>query len=305
MEGNASTMEVLGAELGPVGFTCLAAGCSIVAGLVAVLLAGPARRIGLVSRSRRDRFGVGHVPLTGGPALMAGLLAAWLALRHVPRPGHLVAILGFWGIGLLDDLRDLRPRWKFALQVLVALAAGLLLLPTWTHVGWALLLFVLLVNASNYLDNMDALLAGVALTQAVALLEFSIDLGPGAPLLLATLPAILFLAIPPVRVYLGDSGSHLVGALLAIDALGLLVDTEGFHPRFLLPLLLVFAVPLTDVAAVTVSRLRRDRPLFRGGTDHLSHRLVRAGFPVPRAVLVLVLASGVCGVASLLLLHFS
>jgi UDP-GlcNAc:undecaprenyl-phosphate GlcNAc-1-phosphate transferase len=298
-------MEVLGAELGPVGFTCLAAGCSIVAGLTAALLGGPAHRIGLVSRSRRDRFGAGHVPLTGGPALLAGILAACLALRYLPRAGHAVAILGFWGIGLLDDFRDLRPRWKFALQALVALVAGALLLPTWTHVGWAFVLLVLLVNASNYLDNMDALLAGVALTQAVALLEFSIDLGPGAPLLLATLPAILFLAIPPARVYLGDSGSHLVGALLGLDVLGLLVDSEGVHPRFVLPLLLVFAVPLADVATVTVSRLRRDRPLFRGGTDHLSHRLVRAGFPVPRAVLVLVLASGVCGVASLLLLHFS
>jgi UDP-GlcNAc:undecaprenyl-phosphate GlcNAc-1-phosphate transferase len=64
-------------------------------------------------------------------------------------------------------------------------------------------------------------------------------------------------------------------------------------------------VPLADVATVTVSRLRRGRPIFRGGTDHLSHRLVRAGFTVPQAVLALVLASGVCGVASLLLAYFS
>jgi UDP-N-acetylmuramyl pentapeptide phosphotransferase/UDP-N-acetylglucosamine-1-phosphate transferase len=86
-----------------------------------------------------------------------------------------------------------------------------------------------------------------------------------------------------------------------VDALRCLFSAEGAHPRLLLPLGVLFALQIADVAQVTVSRLRRRRPIFRGGTDHLSHLLVRRGFPVPRAVLVLVLASGVCGVASLLL----
>ena len=89
-----------------------------------------------------------------------------------------------------------------------------------------------------------------------------------------------------------------------MDALELLRGPEGIRAGMLLPLALVFAVPLADVATVTVSRLRRDRPVFRGGTDHLSHRLVRLGFPVPRAVLVLVLASAVCGVSAVLLARF-
>ena len=64
-------------------------------------------------------------------------------------------------------------------------------------------------------------------------------------------------------------------------------------------------MPLADVATVTVSRWRRGRSVFRGGTDHLSHRLVRTGWTVPVAVGLLVLASAVCGIASLLLLYSS
>ena len=186
----------------------------------------------------------------------------------------------------------------------VALTAGFLLVPP-AHAAFAGLVFLFLVNASNYLDNMDALLPGVALTQAVTLLFFTVFGVSGAPLLVWALPAMVFLTVPPARVYLGDSGSHLVGALLAVDAVGLLYGPEGVEPRYLFPLAVLFAVPAADVATVTISRLRRGRPVFRGGLDHLSHRLVRAGFPVPRAVLVLVLASGVCGAASLLLLHSS
>jgi UDP-GlcNAc:undecaprenyl-phosphate GlcNAc-1-phosphate transferase len=127
-----------------------------------------------------------------------------------------------------------------------------------------------------------------------------VDLRPatGAPLLLWGLPAVLFLA---GRIYLGDSGSHLVGAMLGVDALRCFFDPEGARFRLLLPVLLLFAPQIADVATVTASRVRRRRPIFRGGTDHLSHRLVRKGFPVPKAVAVLVLASAVCGAASLLL----
>jgi UDP-GlcNAc:undecaprenyl-phosphate GlcNAc-1-phosphate transferase len=294
-----------GVRLTPLQFTAFAVASSLLTGTVAYLLVGPARRRGWVSRHRRDRFGTGATPLVGGPALAVGMLAPLLVLGVPLRAGHLVAAGGFFVLGLLDDLAELRPLPKVALQIVVAVPSALLLAPSLAYAGLVLLLFLLLVNGCNYLDNMDALLPGVALTQAVALLMLDGFGCRGAPLIVWAMPAILFLTVPPARVYLGDAGSHLVGALLAIDAVGHLLDAEGVRPRLLLPLAVLFAVPLADVATVTVSRLRRKRPLFRGGTDHLSHRLVRAGFAVPQAVLVLVLASGVCGVASLLLAHFS
>ena len=297
-------MEVFsGDTLSPLAFTCIALGCSIVSGVVAWLLAGVSESLRLVSRHRRDRFSSRRVALTGGVGLLFGTVAALLVLRAPPTTGWAIAVGGFFLIGLVDDAFEMKPLVKFVLQGGVALAAALLLAPGAAHVGLLIVLFLVLVNASNYLDNMDGLLAGVALTQALALLFLSTAAPAGAVLLLWSLPGVLFLALPPARLYLGDSGSHLIGALLAADAGALLIGPTGMQTRFLLPLLLVFAVPLADAVTVTVSRLRRKRPVFRGGTDHLSHQLVRAGFPVPRAVLVLVLASAVCGLSAWFLLH--
>jgi len=294
-----------GVELSPFSFTCLAAASSIGSGLAAYLLRGPATRIGFVARSRRDRFGRGKTPLTGGLGLLAGICLALLALRVRLPPAWIVGGGGFFLLGLLDDRFEFKPPAKFSGQVAVALATAWLLGPSWRYAGLVVFLLLLLVNASNFLDNMDGLLAGVALAEAVALLEFSLVAGPGAAVLVWALPGILLLTIPPARVYLGDSGSHLIGALLALEAARLLVQPDGLHTRYLLPLALLFGVQIADLTTVVVSRIRRRRPILRGGIDHLSHRLVRLGFSVPRAVFLLVLASGVCGLAALLLLFGS
>ena len=296
-------MEVFsGDTLSAFAFTCIALGCSIVSGVVAFLLAGAAEPLRLVSRHRRERFSTRRVALTGGVGLFAGVVAAMLVLRTAPAMGWVVAAAGFFVVGLLDDAFELKPLLKFALQGGVAASAAVLLAPA-AYMGMLFVLFLVLVNASNYLDNMDGLLAGVALTQAFALLFFSTVTPTGALLLIWALPGVFFLTLPPARLYLGDSGSHFIGALLAADAGAFLIDAQGLQTRYVFPLLLAFAVPLADAATVTVSRLRRKRPVFRGGTDHLSHRLVRIGFPVPRAVLILVIASAVCGFSALLVLR--
>jgi len=286
-----------GQDLTPFEFTRLAAAGTLAAGATALVLAGPAHRMGLVSRRRRDRFGAGRVPLVGGPALFLGALVPLAAIGFPLPLGPALACTSLFLVGLLDDLRELRPAPKFALQGAAALASASLLVPP-VHVAFGALVLLFLVNACNYLDNMDGLLPGIALVQAFALVLLDISPSTGAPLLLWGLPAVLFLA---GRIYLGDSGSHLVGAMLGIDALRCFHGTGSMRTRFLLPMLLLFAPQVADMATVTVSRLLRRRPVFRGGTDHLSHRLVRRGYPVPRAVLVLVLASAVCGAASLLL----
>jgi len=286
-----------GQDLTPFEFTCLAAAGTLVAGATELALAGPAHRLGLVSRRRRDRFGPGRVPLLGGPALLAGALVPLVAIGFPISPGQSIACAGLFLVGLLDDRFELKPARKFALQGAIALASAWFLVPI-AYLAFGALVLLFLVNACNYLDNMDGLLPGIALVQAVALVLMDISPSTGAPLLLWGLPAVLFLA---GRIYLGDSGSHLVGAMLGIDALRCFFATGSMRPRFLLPVLLLFLPQVVDMATVTFSRLRRHRPVFRGGTDHLSHRLVRRGFPVSRAVILLVLASAVCGAASLLL----
>ncbi len=290
-------------ELHAISSALLGLGASIVVGLFCYFGRAPARRWGLTSQPRPDRFGDGRVPLVGGPALFLGMVVALVFLRVLPPWLYVLGGAGAFLIGLADDRREMQPGTKLTAQVALALAMGALVSPTWGTVGLLVALTVFLLNSSNYLDNMDALLVGVALTQSVVLamlgLRFGAPTGGGA-LLLCSLPAILLLSIPPARVFLGDSGSHLIGALLACDAAVLLIGPYGVRAPVLLPLLFLFAPQVADFATVSVSRVRRGVPIWRGGTDHLSHRLVRAGFSVPQAVLILVLASAVCGACSLL-----
>ena len=295
-----------GLELSPFNFTAVALGSSLAVGLACYLLRGPARSLGLVARSRRDRFGAGNIPLVGGPALAIGVAAALLALRPDGILPRLAAVMLLFAVGLADDFLDFKPARKFTLQGVAVLVAALLLVSTAGQIGIVVVVLLLLVNASNYLDNMDALLPGVALTQALVLVLAPPGDNFGGALLLWTLPGLLFFTLAPARIYLGDSGSHLVGALLAVHMIGMLIDPLlGVRGDRVLPLLLIFAVPLADVATVTISRRKRSRPIFRGGTDHISHRLVRSGMTVPAAVGLLVLASAVCGIASLFLLSSS
>jgi len=292
-----------GLELSPFTFTAVAAVSSLGAGLACYLLREPARRLDLVAHSRRDRFGSGHTPLIGGPALAIACAIALLATR-VSGPIAVAAL--FFVAGLVDDVLDLKPGPKIALQAAAAVLGALLLVDSPTQIGLAVLVLLLIVNACNYLDNMDGLLAGVALTQALALVLLPMGDHFGGTLLLWALPGVFFFTLPPARVYLGDSGSHLIGALLAIDVLGLLFDPiSGLRADRVVGAALLLAVPLVDVATVTISRRRRGRPIFRGGTDHISHRLVRNGCTVPAAVGWLVLASAVCGIASLFVFYGS
>ncbi|MDH3591196.1 MAG: undecaprenyl/decaprenyl-phosphate alpha-N-acetylglucosaminyl 1-phosphate transferase [Planctomycetota bacterium] len=284
----------------------LGVGASIVVGLAAYLLRRPARRAGLLSRPRPDRFGDGRIPLVGGIALLLGIAVVSLALRIPPPRVHLIAGLGFFLIGLCDDATELRPGLKLVLQIVVAAWAAYLVAPTWTYAGLLLFSTLFLVNSCNYLDNMDGLLSGVAVMQALALALVSVVWGAatgGGTLLLWTLPAVLLFSAPPARIYLGDAGSHLIGGLFAADVAVILIGPNGLRTHALVPLAILFAVQIADFATVSISRQRAGRPLWEGGTDHLSHRLVRHGFAVPQAVLVLVLASAVCGFASLLLAH--
>jgi UDP-GlcNAc:undecaprenyl-phosphate/decaprenyl-phosphate GlcNAc-1-phosphate transferase len=105
---------------------------------------------------------------------------------------------------------------------------------------------------------------------------------------------------PRARVFLGDSGSHLVGCLLA----GLAILPNFYSPQHpqpwaVLKPLLILAVPLTDLTWVVLFRWRRGKPFYVGDTNHLSHQLARRGLSRPGAVMLLWLIGGILGTLSL------
>jgi UDP-GlcNAc:undecaprenyl-phosphate/decaprenyl-phosphate GlcNAc-1-phosphate transferase len=271
---------------------------------------------------REDRWHERTTPVLGGIGIFAGILTGfWLAVAvgAAPASRELVAILGGCAIlfvaGLLDDLFSLGPIPKLAAQIA---AACLVIFNGLTISGLisndflagvvALVWLVGMTNAFNLLDNMDGLAATLA---AIAAVFFAIDAvevhkshGVLALSLALALACVGFLPFnlrygKSAAVFMGDSGSQVLGFLLA--ALGLTASWKvaGTTVATLLLPILILAVPILDTTLVTVVRLLDGRPVYQGGRDHTSHRLVYHGLSEKRAVVLLAVISAALGTTSL------
>lgn len=290
---------------------------ALAAGLSLAIVRFPRLRAGFTRRAEGPRWRADAVPVAGGLAMAAGFVVAVAVFgRGVEGAWPVLGAAGAaMAVGLADDLRPLPPLVKLAGQVgagVVLAAAGVrLALPGPAVVAWGatVLWVVIAANALNLFDNVDAAAAGGALIAAAALwLWWAVGSGPS--LLAASLAgaAAGFLAfnLPPARLFMGDAGSHFLGAALA----GLTVlDAGRAGSPGPAPVGLVLAVPvvllagpLFDTALVAAERLRHGRPVMTGGRDHTSHRLLALGLGVPPMLAVLwgtgLAAAGVAGLAA-------
>jgi len=244
-----------------------------------------------------------------------GATAVHLLVHGVERRGaQLIAILwGALGISLLgwwDDKYELRPAAKFAGQLFIAgfTAASGVRITLFVHSGLfsylATVLWILtMVNAFNFMDNMNGLCAGLGGISAwcfalLAMAQVQYLVASLAFLICGALLGVLPHNFPRATAFLGDTGSHLVGYLLAV--LAILPHFYSIHnprPWAVLSPILVLAVPLADMVWVVALRLRRGQPFYLGDNNHLSHQLVRRGLSPVRAVLLLWLLTA--GAASL------
>jgi UDP-GlcNAc:undecaprenyl-phosphate GlcNAc-1-phosphate transferase len=286
------------------------------------LLRSPSLGGRLVAMPTGARWHDRATPLFGGVGIATGLLTGvLLALAAgVIEPTWLLAgIVAGCGLvfvaGLLDDVRHLSPVAKLAAQfgaAAIAIAAGLrveLVSNDVLGVAIALVWLVGITNAFNLLDNMDGLAATLA---TVACAYFAIDASTvhenDLVLVLSLSLAFACIGFLPfnlrpgdrARVFMGDSGSQLLGFLLAVLGLAASWTTAGTTVATMLLPLLVLAIPILDTTLVTIRRLAERRPVTQGGKDHTSHRLVYYGLSETRAVVLLALigvALGATGVA--------
>jgi UDP-GlcNAc:undecaprenyl-phosphate GlcNAc-1-phosphate transferase len=300
----------------------------IIAGVGAFALTPLARiashRLGFLDEPGDRKIHAEPVPLLGGVAVFVAVLLGVLAAAPVGLEGkgrHLAGILGgaalALGLGLVDDRRDLKAGPKLAGQVLIALVAaagGLrvtLFIPM-PAVQWLLtvLWLVTVMNALNFMDNMDGLCAGVGAICALILGGIAMAHGESlaAALAAATGGALLgFLPwnFPRAKIFLGDGGSHLAGFLLGALAMLPSYYRQSAPSPTLLPVLIpvvVLALPLFDLVAVMWQRWRRGAPVYIGDTSHISHRFVRLGLSPVAAVLLLYLLTLVLGFGAVVLL---
>jgi UDP-GlcNAc:undecaprenyl-phosphate GlcNAc-1-phosphate transferase len=275
----------------------------------------------LVAKPSAERWHASETPLGGGVGIVLGFfagVAAALATGYLEPSRQLWGIVGgcaiLFGAGLLDDVRDLRPTAKLGVQV----GAALLVMATGTHVeivgndvlawGLGLVWLVGLTNAYNLLDNMDGLAATLA---AIACAFFAIDAVASEPshLRLALALALglgcagfLPFNLRPGRkalVFMGDSGSQVLGFALAALGLAASYTTATTTVATLILPILILAVPILDTTLVTAIRLLDGRPVYQGGRDHSSHRLVNLGLSETAAVVLLALVSIALGATSL------
>lgn len=292
-----------------------------------------ALRAGFVSHPAKDRFSTRTVPLGGGIAifvtLLVFILGATAAIRFVPgrfdslaRMANiyladftgkiselliiLLSALILFLLGLWDDKKPLGPFIKLSVQFAVAITAVYLgdvrveffienkIITSVLSAIW----IVLIINAFNFLDNMDGLSAGVAVIASsilftAAAISGQVFVGGLALVFIGTLLGFLVFNFPPAKIFMGDAGSLVVGFFVAL----LTLRTTYYHEAqsgqwypVLMPLV-VMAVPLYDFISVTLLRISRGKSPFVGDTQHFSHRLKKHGLTDTQTVLTLYLAT--------------
>jgi len=295
-------------------------GSSIVlTGLVCTL----ALRLQWTPQQSPNRLRGAPTPIWGGVAICLAFLCSLLFRGLLADRGVVLLVsmaIGAFVLGLIDDLWELRPKWKLVGQIVLSLTL-LMFGPSFSLTGiklldvsLALLWLVGITNAFNLLDNINGLCAGTAVLAAgfqSALFFFAGDTSRALLCLAfagATLGFLVF-NFPNGRIFMGDSGSQFIGFWMAAVTLTGINSSAKNHFGSLLFPLIVMVVPICDTTLVTLTRRVRQQPISVGGTDHLSHRLVAYGFSERRAVLALWGLSFLGGLVALLtavygVLHF-
>ena len=289
------------------------------------------RRVNLVDDPGHRKIHDTPIPLAGGFAVLSGILlplaagamllqlgfiktgAAGLIIHGVNHRAVELAVIALGAVaitllGWLDDRHELKALPKFAGQLVIAIAVAAaskritLFVPSEIFSYAVTILWLLaVINAFNFMDNMNGLCAGLG---AIGALLFAFIAAKNGEYLVALTGFLMCGALlgflpwnfPRANAFLGDAGSHLVGYLLAV--MGMLphfYTRQNPHPLAVLAPLLVLAVPLLDLAQVVLFRTLHRQPFWLGDTNHLSHRLTRAGLSRSQAVLVLWLAAAAVG----------
>lgn len=266
--------------------------------VLTTLLVPAAKRVAfrfkIIDAPKAGKMHTSQTPYLGGLAIAASVLFFPLLQTGFDTSTFAVLSAGLIVclVGLVDDWRLLSPKIRLACEAgaaLIAVRAGAEIQAFGNVVDSVLstVLIVVLMNSFNLLDNMDGLLASIALGIALPLTITGTHLGaPEVAAITAALAGsgIGFLCYNwhPAKIFMGDAGSLFLGLLLVSSVLRL--TRVGHAAQNVIvsasTVALVLCVALFDTTLVVISRIRSGRPIMQGGTDHTSHRLYRLGLPI-------------------------
>jgi UDP-GlcNAc:undecaprenyl-phosphate GlcNAc-1-phosphate transferase len=309
-------------------------GCTVLSLLLTRFVRNWAFRHGWLDQPSADRhLHIRPVPRIGGIALIlsfaGGITLALVAPgflgeravlpSQIVRSIFLPVLLVFF-LGLYDDLRGLGPYWKFGIETVAASwlyvgGIGIHRLdfysahgPLRISLGLPLTIFwvLLVTNAFNLIDGLDGLAAGSALFSTIIM--FLASLWQHVPLvsvlsivLAGSILGFLRYNFHPATIFLGDSGSLVIGFLLS--ALALAGSQKATTILAVAIPVVSFGLPILDVTLAVVRRFINSKPLFQGDNDHIHHKLLKRGLSHRNAVLVLYAVAAAFGLLSLMMLH--
>lgn len=300
--------------------------------LITPLVRSQAIRFGAVAGIRERDIHSTPTARWGGVAMWAAMTLTFLIVGNLPLVGKsfgheaqgiFLASTAIVLLGMADDRFELDALTKLAGQVFIAGILliygiqilwlpinGVITLPPSIGQLLTVLIVLVVVNAVNFIDGMDGLAAGVVAISGIAFFAFAyllaVDYGfsrAGAPsLITAVLIGICLGFLPhnlsPAKIFMGDSGSMLLGLLLSVSAITLTgqvdpnaISAEKLGPT-LLPLLLPFAVlaiPFLDLVLAVSRRVKAGKSPFAPDNLHLHHRLLNAGNTTSQTVLIVYL----------------
>ena len=261
------------------------------------------------------------IPRVGGIPIVLAYGAALIMLAALPTNASMLFRSGFTDafrllpaaalvflVGLADDIRDLSPWQKLGVEGVacaLAIAAGLRIthiagteLPYAVSIGLTALWLIGCANAFNLIDGVDGLAAGAGLFAASTMLIAAL-LQNNAGLVYATAPLVgallgfLRFNFNPATIFLGDSGSLVIGFLLG--CLGINWSQKSATALGLTAPLMALAIPLLDTSLSIARRYITNQPIFSPDRGHIHHRLLDRGFTPRRVALSLY---GACGLAA-------
>jgi UDP-GlcNAc:undecaprenyl-phosphate GlcNAc-1-phosphate transferase len=304
---------------------------AVVSALATPLIVRLAVRLGIVDDDGHDRrMHDMPKPRVGGIAVFFGFAFALFAVLGVALTsplgllpaadqydaihrlvGLLFGSMLILGVGIWDDVMQMRPRNKLVAQIVVALVSMLygfvipginnpfdrnpgtnwIDFPAWIGVPITLLWYVGMMNAINFLDGLDGLLAGVAAISSLFLFVIAVlHANPVVALVVVALAGAALGFLPynfnPARIILGDAGSLFIGYVFAtVSIIG--ASKTAIAISVVVPLL-VLALPVLDTAAAIVRRARSGKRITEADRGHFHHQLIfRFGLNVRQAVLLL------------------
>ena len=303
-------------------YLCIAASAFIVTYITVPFAKRFAAKVGAIDYPSARRINTKPIPRMGGIAIFLGLCTAVIVQYFgshylnwqpalIPHPRMSIdypllglSVLVIFGTGFLDDIFTLRARVKLAGQIagaLIACFSGLVITevvnPFVTGgeielglLAWPLTVFYLIsfTNIINLIDGLDGLACGITCISSFALCSFAMLSGQSdATVILLSLAAccLAFLRynFHPASIFLGDSGSLLLGFLLGVASL-LNVSRTAAVTAMLMPII-VAGVPVLDTLSAIIRRSRAGVSVGVADKGHIHHRLIKEGFDQRQAVL--------------------